>query len=101
MLLSFHMVVSTKKAAHLSPHIPWNGISIPLMLAMILEEESVFNKKVPWAHELQQLISLTTRQWTAQMSSRISITEQLQNHVRITASFLFYKPDTVWFSPEY
>lgn len=28
------------------------------------------------------------------MSSRISVTEQLQNHLRITASFLFETPDS-------
>lgn len=33
MLLSFQMVVSTKKAAHLPPHVPWNEVSIPLTLA--------------------------------------------------------------------
>lgn len=45
MLLSFQTVVSTKKAAHLPPHVPWNVVSIPLMLAKTFEEDSVFNKK--------------------------------------------------------
>lgn len=27
MLLAFQTVVSTKKAAHLPPHVPWNGVS--------------------------------------------------------------------------
>lgn len=39
------MVISTKKAAPLLPHVPQEGVSIPLMLATILEEEPIFNKK--------------------------------------------------------